>query len=67
MRSVKEIEAEIAKLKPDEVRQIVKWLARYHSELWDRQIESDANAGKLDRFVEEALEEHRKGKTRTLP
>jgi hypothetical protein len=67
MRSVKEIEAEIAKLTPDEVRQISKWLAEYEAELWDKQIESDAHAGRLDRFIEEALEEHRRGETRPLP
>lgn len=67
MRSVEEIEAEIAKLTPAEVRQIVKWLAEYKAELWDKQIEEDAAAGKIDRFIEEALEEHRQGKTRPLP
>ena len=67
MRSVEEIEAEIAKLTPAEVRQVAKWLAEYEAEFWDKQIEGDAAAGKLDRFIEEALEEHRQGKTRPLP
>jgi len=67
MRSVEEIEAEIAKLKPAEVRQVAKWLAEYEAELWDKQIEEDAAAGKLDKFVQEALEEYRQGKTRPLP
>ena len=34
---------------------------------WDRQIKADAKAGKLDRLVEEALEEFRAGKTRPFP
>ena len=67
MRSVEEIEAEIAKLTPSEVRQVAEWLAEYRAELWDKQIEEDATAGKLDRFIEEALDEHRHGKTRPLP
>lgn len=67
MRSVKEIQAEIAKLTPSEVRQVAKWLAEYEAEIWDKQIEEDAAAGKLDRFIEEALDEHRRGKTRPLP
>jgi hypothetical protein len=67
MRSVEEIEAEIAKLKPAEVRQVVRWLAEYGAELWDKQIEEDAVAGKLDRFIEEALDEQRQGRTRPLP
>jgi len=67
MRSVEEIEAEIAKLTPAEVRRVAKWLAEYKAEPWDKQIEEDAAAGKLDRFIEEALDEHRQGKTRPLP
>jgi hypothetical protein len=67
MRSVKEIEVEIAKLKPAEVRQVAKWLAEYQAELWDEQIQEDAADGKLDQFIEEALQEHRRGGTRPLP
>jgi len=67
MRSIEEIEAEIAKLTPAEVRQIARWLAEYESDLWDKQIEEDAAAGKIDRFIEEALEDHRQAKTRPLP
>ncbi len=67
MRSVEDIEAEIAKLGPAEVRQVAKWLAEYEAELWDKQIAEDVAGGKLDRFVNEALEEYRQGKTRTLP
>ncbi len=67
MRSVEEIQSEIAKLKPAEVRRIAKWLAEYEADLWDRQIAEDAAAGKLDPFVEEALAEYREGKTRPLP
>jgi hypothetical protein len=66
MRSVEEIKAEITKLKPAEVRQVAKWLAEYEAELWDKQIEDDAAAGKIDRFIKEALEEYRQGKTRPL-
>lgn len=64
MRSVEEIEVEIAKLKSAEVRQVAKWLVEYEAELWDKQVEVDAADGKLDRYIEEALEEHRQGKTR---
>jgi hypothetical protein len=67
MRSVEEIEAEIAKLTPAEVRKVAGWLAEYQAELWDKKIETDAVAGKLDEFIDEALEEHRRGETRQLP
>jgi hypothetical protein len=34
---------------------------------WDRQIEADAKAGRLDRFIEEAVREHREGKSLPFP
>ena len=34
---------------------------------WDREIEADAKAGRLDRFAEEAIGEHREGKSRPFP
>lgn len=34
---------------------------------WDRQIEADAKAGRLDRFAEEAIREHREGKSQPFP
>jgi hypothetical protein len=66
MKSVEEIEAEIARLNPVEVRQLSTWIAKYKAELWDKQIEEDADAGKLDRYIAETLEEYVKGKTRPL-
>ena len=66
MSKVEQIEAEIAELSPAEARQVAKWLAELLADEWDRQIAFDAKAGKLDRFVEEALEEHRQGKTTPL-
>ena len=34
---------------------------------WDRQIEADIKAGRLDRLAEKALADHRAGKTRPFP
>ncbi len=59
MSTVQEIERAIEKLSDAEVAEIRAWL-------WDRDIERDAASGKLDGFAEEALREHRAGKTRKL-
>lgn len=59
MSTVQEIERAIEKLSDAEVAEIRAWL-------WDRDIERDAASGKLDAFTEEALREHRAGKTRKL-
>jgi hypothetical protein len=66
MRSIEEITADIAMLKPAEVRKIAEWLAEYESQLWDRRLEENAAAGMLERFINEALEQYTRGETRPL-
>ncbi|MGH8095535.1 MAG: hypothetical protein ACREIF_19055 [Chthoniobacterales bacterium] len=34
---------------------------------WDRQIHADAKAGRFDPLIEEAIREHREGKSQPLP
>lgn len=36
-------------------------------DVWDRQIDADARAGKLDRFIAEAIQEHKDGHRVTRP
>ena len=59
MSTVQEIERAIEKLSDQEVAQLREWL-------WDRDIVSDAAAGRLEKLADEALAEHREGKTRRL-
>ncbi|SFF25400.1 hypothetical protein SAMN05428977_10881, partial [Nitrosomonas sp. Nm166] len=42
------------------------WFIEYENSRWDRQIEADAVSGKLDSLIDEALAEHRAGKTKPL-
>lgn len=67
MRSIKEIEEELSQLNPDDRRRIANWLAEYEADLWDKQIAKDSADGKLDRFINEAVEEYGEQKTRPLP
>ena len=66
MTKVKKLEKEIQSLTPEELAALRKWFLEYDAAVWDREIEEDAKAGRLDRLAEEALEEHRKGKSRPL-
>jgi hypothetical protein len=59
MSTVQEIEKAIEKLNDQEVAQLREWL-------WDRDIGRDAKAGRFDSLAQEALSEHREGKTRRL-
>lgn len=59
MSSFEEIETAIEKLSDHDVAELKAWL-------WDREIEADAVAGRLDLLANEALSEYRAGKTRPL-
>jgi hypothetical protein len=66
MSTVKEIESAIRQLSAEE-----KWnlLHRFHDALWnewDRQIEADAAAGRLDHLVQEVEADIAAGRVRPL-
>ena len=42
-------------------------LVEAREQAWDRQIQTDAEAGRLDRLAEEALRDFREGKSIRLP
>lgn len=67
MSTVQDIEAAIAKLKPEEIEAVARWLQEYQEQLWDRQIEEDAKAGRLDGLIAEAKAEYRAGKATPFP
>jgi hypothetical protein len=62
-----EILKAITKLAPEERDEIRHKLDELDGDEWDRQIEVDARAGKLDRFIAEAIGEYRAGKSRPFP
>ena len=64
--SVLEIEAAISELPSSDVVTLAEWLAEYQEQLWDRQIEADAKAGRLDHLVDQAKRHIQQGKTRPL-
>jgi hypothetical protein len=66
MNAVDAITAAIAELPPEQVAQIRAWLNERAEAEWDAQIEQDERAGRLDALAEQALAEHRAGRTRPL-
>lgn len=66
MSTVKDIENAVTKLAPEQYTAFRKWFEEYESNHWDSQIEADAQAGKLDKFAEEAVAEYDAGKTSKL-
>jgi hypothetical protein len=53
MSTVAEIEAAISNLPPQDFAQVRDWLLERDNLLWDKQIEEDAAAGRLDHIIEE--------------
>lgn len=64
--SIKEIEAAITELPPQEVAELMSWLAERHSQLWDTQIEDDLEAGRLDTLLAEVEKEYEAGLAKPL-
>lgn len=62
-----EIEDAIEKLPNEQLFQLTDWISERFSGAWDRQIEQDIVAGKLDDLAAEAIAEHRAGQSLPLP
>jgi len=63
MSKIEKIEQEIQALSPEELAQFRAWFLEYDWAIWDRQIERDAEAGRLDDLATRALRDHTAGKT----
>jgi hypothetical protein len=66
MTKVEQLEHEVQTLAPEEFAAFRAWFVEYDWQDWDRQLEGDIAAGKLDRFAAEALAEDERGETTEL-
>jgi hypothetical protein len=66
MSKLVELKALIEALDHEDFGQFSAWFDEYLAGRWDRQIEEDAKAGRLDKLFEQALEDLRAGRTRPL-
>jgi hypothetical protein len=64
--SIREIEQAIAQLPRDDFFELVRRLRERHWEEWDRQIDEDASAGRLDPLLAEVEEDIAGGTARPL-
>jgi len=63
---IDEIEQRIRRLSRSELTAFRDWFLSYDAEAWDRQIERDAAAGRLDELADEARAAHEAGRTKPL-
>ena len=61
MSKIDELKADIEGLPSEELAELFRWLSEKEWESWDKEIEADSQAGRLDFLVREAREEKAKG------
>jgi len=61
MSKIDELKEDIEKLPSEELAELFRWLSEKEWESWDKEIEADSQAGRLDFLVREAREEKAKG------
>ena len=66
MGNVEKIERDVQALSPEELARFRAWFLEYDWAAWDRQLEKDVEAGKLDQLADKALRDHAAGKTKPL-
>lgn len=64
--SIKEIEKAVATLPPEDYRSFRDWFAEFDMDQWDKQIEADSNAGRLDSMINQALSDYHAGRATDL-
>jgi len=66
LQPLERLEHEIASLPPSELVALRAWFVEFDAAAWDRKIEDDAEAGRLDALAEAAIAEHQAGDTRPV-
>jgi hypothetical protein len=62
MSTVEEIEDAVRRLSSQELAAFRAWFTQLDAAAWDRQIEEDVAAGRLDALADEALNDLREGR-----
>jgi hypothetical protein len=66
MSKIDDLKAEIERLPSEEFAEIFRWLSEKDWEKWDKEIEADSQAGRLDLLLREARDEKAKGTLKDL-
>ena len=66
MTTAEDIEKAVEQLSPRELARFRAWFETFDAAQFDAAIDRDARSGKLDKSAEEALAEHRAGRSRQL-
>ncbi len=64
--SVEELQIAITRLSAQELIELMAWLEEYYAQMWDRQIEEDLKAGRLDALLADVDKEYDAGLSQPL-
>ncbi len=64
--NITELQTVVRKLSQDELAEFLEWLDEFQESLWDRQIEEDLKAGKLDPLIRQAEKAFSEGKCQEI-
>jgi hypothetical protein len=64
--TIEEIEVAVSRLAPSDYEKFRQWLAEYDNRLWDKEMEEDARAGRLDALLNEGLDDLKNGRCTDL-
>ncbi|MGB7789595.1 MAG: hypothetical protein WBL39_00150 [Terrimicrobiaceae bacterium] len=67
MSTIEEIEVAIEQLPRDQLFKLATWISSKFADEWDKQIQEDIEAGRLDHLAQDALSEFYAGRTTTFP
>jgi hypothetical protein len=62
--SIEDLKKVVAGLPPDQYAEFCAWFEEFEAGRFDRKIERDAQAGKLDRLADAAIDDLRKGRAK---
>ena len=65
--SIKELQSAVSQLSAEELDCFSRWFEEFMAEQWDRQIEADILAGRLDTSGQRADEDFEAGRCTPLP
>ena len=66
MSKIEELKTDIERLSSEEAAELFRWLSEKEWKSWDREMEADSQAGRLDFLLREARQEKARGTLKEL-
>lgn len=64
MARIEELTHEVQQLSREELAAFRDWFRRYDSDEWDKEIEEDILAGRLEGLADKAIADHKAGRSK---